>query len=80
MRLALQTGARDALLYYHAGMIEHSGGREGAAQRYLAEALRINPTFHPEHAPIARRTLDSIRGPWYRRIMSAAHIARRGDV
>ncbi len=73
MRQALRTGARDALLLYHAGMIEHARGDEAAAAKHLAAALRENPRFHPAHAETARRTLDAVRAPWYRRI-------GRGDV
>ncbi|HEX6747247.1 MAG TPA: tetratricopeptide repeat protein [Longimicrobium sp.] len=62
MAQALRLGTRDATLLFHAGTIEHALGHEAAAERYLRDALEINPHFHPLRAREARAVLDSIRG------------------
>jgi tetratricopeptide (TPR) repeat protein len=67
MRSALAQGTRDALLLYHAGMIERSLGNREGARAYLEEALAVNPRFHPLHAPAAREALSCLRRirlPW----------------
>jgi tetratricopeptide (TPR) repeat protein len=61
MAQALRLGTRDAALYYHAGMIEHALGDEGAARSYLERALATNPSFHPTQPAAARAVLDSLR-------------------
>jgi tetratricopeptide (TPR) repeat protein len=61
MRQALRLGTRDALLFYHAGMIERALGHGPAAERYLEAALATNPSFHPTQPAEARATLDSLR-------------------
>ena len=58
---ALSLGTRDALLFYHAGMIARAQGDRPRAARYLQRALRTNPYFHVLHADEARRVLDSLR-------------------
>ncbi len=58
---ALRLGTRDALYLFHAGMIEAKLGNETSARRYLSRALSLNPAFSILHAPIARRTLRSLR-------------------
>jgi tetratricopeptide (TPR) repeat protein len=70
MAEALRMGTQDATLFYHAGMIERALGQRDAAKRYLKQALKVNPSFHPTHAPAARATLDSIRSeePWRARL------------
>jgi tetratricopeptide (TPR) repeat protein len=60
---ALSTGMRNALFHYHRGVIAHSLGRDVMAQRDLQRALRLNPTFDPLDAPIARHLLTTMRGP-----------------
>jgi len=57
MKNAMQLGTRDALLYYHAGMIYHALGESRQAEQFLSQALAINPHFDLLQAPIARRTL-----------------------
>lgn len=67
MRSALAQGTRDALLLYHAGMIERALGNREEARAYLREALELNPRFHPLHAPAARAALactEGLRLPW----------------
>ena len=58
---SLALGTRDALLFYHAGMIAWRNGDERRAARYLDLALRPNPYFHVLHADEARRVLYSLR-------------------
>lgn len=59
---ALAQGTRDAVLLYHAGMIEKATGQPDAALRHLAEALRINPRFDLRQAPLAEAALAQLRG------------------
>jgi tetratricopeptide (TPR) repeat protein len=58
---SLSLGTRDALLFYHAGMIAWRNGDERRAARYLDLALRTNPYFHVLHADEARRVLHRLR-------------------
>ena len=60
MTSALRMGTRDALLFYHAGMIERALGNDDAARRHLRDAIDVAASFHPVHAVTARATLDSI--------------------
>ena len=59
---ALRLGARDANLFYHAGLIAAARGEAGRATELLTEALAINPRFDPRGAADARQTLDRLRG------------------
>ena len=60
---ATSTGMRNALFFFHKGMIENSLGRTGAARADLTTVLTINPHFSPRLAPIARATLATLDGP-----------------
>jgi tetratricopeptide (TPR) repeat protein len=60
MMLARRLGTRDAMLFYHAGMIERSLGDAGRARYFLRLALEVNPSFHPRHPIEIRAVLDSI--------------------
>jgi tetratricopeptide (TPR) repeat protein len=60
MRRALSLGTRDAMLYYHAGVIELAAGDSTAARSSLASALAINPFWHPTQPATARALLDSL--------------------
>jgi tetratricopeptide (TPR) repeat protein len=60
MREALRQGTRDARLHFHAGLIAWGRGDRQAAAAHLAEALTINPYFHPAHAALARRLLGEL--------------------
>jgi tetratricopeptide (TPR) repeat protein len=62
-QMALRTGARDATIYFHAGMIEHALGSRDAARRYLEQALATNPYFHPTYPALARTVLVSLGAP-----------------
>ncbi|MBV9773207.1 MAG: tetratricopeptide repeat protein [Gemmatimonadetes bacterium] len=69
MKQALRTGSEDALLLYHAGMIESALGRRDAAREHLERALEVNPAFSVTQAPLARAALDSLRGGWFSRLL-----------
>lgn len=60
---ALALGTRDALLYYHAGMIAAHQGQTDRARQLLGEALSINPGFDPVQAAVAQRTLAGLGAP-----------------
>lgn len=57
---ALRLGTRDALWYFHAGMIAHARGDEAAAVRHLQQALAINPHFSPLYTSKTRVILEQI--------------------
>jgi tetratricopeptide (TPR) repeat protein len=53
-RKALSLGMRNALFFFHAGMIERALGDDAAAREDLRTALQINPFFSIQHAAEAR--------------------------
>jgi tetratricopeptide (TPR) repeat protein len=57
---ALKFGTRDALLFYHCGVIATKLGRADEARQHMADALEINPHFHLNYADAARVTLSSV--------------------
>ncbi len=57
---ALRLGTRDALMLFHAGMINDKLGNGAAARKYLSRALEINPGFSVLYADQAARSLDSV--------------------
>jgi tetratricopeptide (TPR) repeat protein len=57
---ALAQGTKDALLYFHAGMIYFALGDGSKAREYLAGAIGINPRFHVLYADVAQRKLSQI--------------------
>ncbi|MGZ6317218.1 MAG: tetratricopeptide repeat protein, partial [Anaerolineales bacterium] len=57
---ALQLGTRDALKYFHAGMIAHKLGDEAHAREYLTQALAINPYFSLLYSDVALQTLKAL--------------------
>lgn len=57
MGRALAMRTRDAMLFFHAGMIEAAVGEREAARRHLAAALAINPSWHPLQPAQAREKL-----------------------
>jgi tetratricopeptide (TPR) repeat protein len=59
---ALALGTRNALMWFHRGMIERALGHRVAAREALARAVAINPHFSLRWAPIALRTLEGLRG------------------
>jgi len=60
MNEARRLGTRDAMLFYHAGMIERSLGEAKRARYFLTLALEVNPNFHPTQPREVRAVLDSI--------------------
>jgi tetratricopeptide (TPR) repeat protein len=60
MRQALALGTRDAMLYFHAGMIARGAGNRALARARLETALSINPFWHPSQPATARAVLDSL--------------------
>jgi tetratricopeptide (TPR) repeat protein len=59
---ALRPGTRDALLFFHAGMIASGLGQTTQAKARLQEALGINPQFHVIYAAAARQQLQILQG------------------
>jgi tetratricopeptide (TPR) repeat protein len=57
---ARRLGTRDAMLYFHAGMIESKLDMRSAAVNDLRQALRINPNFSVIWAPVASETLANL--------------------
>ena len=57
MQQALRLGTRDALLLYHAGMIQAALGDSTQAKTLLGEALSINPNFDLRQAGVAHAEL-----------------------
>ena len=60
MEHALRPGTRDALLFFHAGMIAGRLGKKSQAREKLQAALNINPGFHVIYAGVARRQLQAL--------------------
>jgi tetratricopeptide (TPR) repeat protein len=63
MTQALRMGTRDAIMEYHAGMIEAALGDKQKAAAHLQRALAINPHFHVLFAPQAAKTLAQLQTP-----------------
>jgi tetratricopeptide (TPR) repeat protein len=61
MENALRPGARDALLFFHAGMIAGKLGQTVQARDRLQQALGINPHFHVIYAEVARQQLKVLQ-------------------
>jgi len=57
---ALAQRTPDASFLFHAGMIHARLGDRVSAQRYLAQALSLNPSFNPVDAPLAAATLADL--------------------
>jgi len=62
IRKALARRTPDAEILFHAGMIYARLGDRVTAQRFLYEALSMNPHFHPVHAATAAATLAQLGG------------------
>jgi tetratricopeptide (TPR) repeat protein len=60
MENALRPGTRDALLFFHAGMIAGKLGQAGLAKERLQMALSINPQFHVMYAGVAAQQLKDL--------------------
>jgi len=57
---ALVLGTRNALFFFHAGMIRLQLGDRDGARRDLARAVAINPNFSIQHADEAARALAGL--------------------
>lgn len=57
MNKALRLGTKDALLYYHAGMIHYKLGNREEAKRYFDLVLETNPHFDEDAVNEVRYTL-----------------------
>jgi len=55
---ALHMGTRDALLYFHAGMIYRQVGDPAKAEEYVGKALATNRQFHIFYADLAAKIVD----------------------
>jgi len=53
----LRLNTKDAVLLYHAGMIENALGNRSDAKKLLKRALDLNPAFDLLQAEIARKAL-----------------------
>jgi tetratricopeptide (TPR) repeat protein len=54
---ALRLGTKDALKFFHRGMIERCLGNPTEARDWFARALHLNPHFSVVWAPVARKAL-----------------------
>ena len=57
MAKALRLGTKDAMLFFHAGMIYDRVGNAERAKEYLQRALTTNPHFHVFYVDIAKNSL-----------------------
>jgi tetratricopeptide (TPR) repeat protein len=57
---ALRPGAKDALLFFHAGMIASRLGQTSQAKERLQTALSINPHFHVIYSEVAQQQLKTL--------------------
>lgn len=60
IRKALARKTPEAAFSFHAGMIYEKLGERGTAQRYLYEALSLNPNFSILDPPVASQTLQRL--------------------
>lgn len=61
-KAAARLGMRNALFFYHRGIIEKALGQRTAAIASLKQALKINPHFSPLQAPQAKKALAQLEG------------------
>jgi len=74
MRRALRMGTQDALMEYHAGMIDAALDDRAAAETHLQRALTLNPHFHVLFTREAVSTLARLKAD------SPAYSAERGGM
>jgi len=60
IRKALAIRTPDAAIYFRAGMIAAKLEDRPVAQKYLSQALSMNPHFHPAEAKLAARTIKEL--------------------
>jgi tetratricopeptide (TPR) repeat protein len=58
--VALSQGTEDATLFYHAGMIATAAGDSASGRSLLARALRLDPSFSPTQATLARQLFEEL--------------------
>jgi tetratricopeptide (TPR) repeat protein len=58
---AMRPGARDPLLFFHAGMIAQRLGQNALAKDRLEQALSINPRFHVIYSGVAAQQLKLLQ-------------------
>lgn len=68
---ALAQGTQDAMLLYHAGMIERAAGNPEPARDYLERALRIAPSFDHAAPRIARAAIAELSAGSSRRTLAS---------
>ena len=61
MEKAMALGTRDAMLFYHAGMIARALGDNQNARNLLQQALTINPHFSILHSYEARQAMNALQ-------------------
>lgn len=61
MKDAMRLNSKNALFYYHLGMIEHKLGNQKEAVKNLELALATNPSFDLLQADIAKETLKLLK-------------------
>jgi tetratricopeptide (TPR) repeat protein len=59
MDSALRMGTQDAVLFFHAGMIDRALGSHASARTHLERALALNPYFHHSYPAVARAALEA---------------------
>lgn len=57
---SLRLGTKDAILFFHAGMIYYKLGDMDKARKYLSQAITTNPYFHIIYSDVAKDTLKEI--------------------
>lgn len=60
MAAALAQGTQDAMLFYHAGLIERAAGNAAGARNFLQRALAVSPVFDAAGPAVARAVLDTL--------------------
>jgi tetratricopeptide (TPR) repeat protein len=60
MQNALRPGAKDALLFFHAGMISGRLGQTSQAKEQLKTSIAINPHFHVIYSEVAQKQLKAL--------------------
>ncbi len=61
MEQAMKLGTKDAMLYFHSGMIHYRLGDRELAREQLAHALELNPHFSLLQSGIAKQTLAELQ-------------------
>lgn len=57
---AMRLGTRNALIFFHAGMIYYRLGERGKAREHLRQAMEINPHFSLRHVTEAKKVLTEL--------------------